>query len=147
MMLAEIRQATGANAMAQTNKKLVRVRTYTRTIDGEKIKVGAIKRPPVKQAGSSKHSASNDNSSALMGTPKLMDALKTPLQSGAIALGWHVIHDGNVWCAVGPIFEDLLVSPAGWGSTPEEARVALTMRHQRDGGVLVPLLPEFRVWG
>ena len=79
--------------------------------------------------------------------PTLSDALKTPLHSGAVALGWHIIHDGGAWCAIGPIFEDLLVSPAGWGATPEEARAALFVQHQRNDSAVVPALEEFRVWG
>ena len=42
---------------------------------------------------------------------------------------WHdgtkVYMDGNMWCAVGPEFEDLQVSPAGFGKTPELAVIEL----------------------
>jgi hypothetical protein len=77
---------------------------------------------------------------------RLMDILRTPLESGAVTLGWHVVHEGDAWCAIGPLFEDLLVSPSGWGSTPEQARVALTLRHQREDTAIVPQLPAFRFW-
>jgi hypothetical protein len=79
----------------------------------------------------------------------LRDALNTPLQSPDVGAGWHVIRDGNFWCAVGPKFEDLVRSPSAWGSTPEEARTALVSRHQRqadDPPEHVPPLPEFRIW-
>jgi hypothetical protein len=124
------------------------VRKCTRTVGGEKIKAGAIKRPSSKMASSSETSVAGlPCGSGLARMPTLRDALKTPLQSGAVALGWHIIHDGCAWCAVGPIFEDLLVSPAGWGATPEEARAALAIQHQRNDSAVVPGLPEFRVWG
>lgn len=119
--------------MAQ-GKKFVWVKAYTRTVDGKKIEVRASERRTPAPRQSSKCAGS------------LRGALKTPFQSAAVALGWHVILDGNVWCAVGPIFEDLLFSPAGWGSTPEEAREALTRRHERAESAQVPQLPAFRVW-
>jgi hypothetical protein len=118
--------------MAQSQaKKLIKVKAYTRIVGTKKIQVRPFER------------TTHKSEYAL----KLIDALKTPLQSGAVALGWHVVRDGNAWCAVGPVFEDLLVSPAGWGSTPEDARAALTQRHQREDGAVVPQLPEFRIWG
>jgi hypothetical protein len=134
MLAGAIRAATGAKTVVKGGK-FVKVKAYTRTVGGKEIKVRAFERrtPPA-------HHSSGC-------TGKLSDALKTPLQSAAVALGWHVILDGNVWCAVGPIFEDLLISPAGWGSTPEEAREALTRRHQREDSALVPQLPAFRIWG
>jgi hypothetical protein len=119
--------------MAQ-GKKFVPVKAYTRTIDGKKIEVRASERRTPAPRHSSKCGGS------------LRDALKTPFQSAAVALGWHVILDGNVWCAVGPIFEDLLFSPSGWGSTPEEARESLNKRHERAESAQVPQLPAFRVW-
>jgi hypothetical protein len=38
-----------------------------------------------------------------------------------IANGFHLLRDGNSWCAVGPEFLDLQRSPAGFGDTPEQA--------------------------
>jgi hypothetical protein len=135
--------------MAQTSsgEKFVRVRKYTQTVGGAKIKVGAIKGSPRKTAASSESSVAGlARGNGLARTTTLSDALRTPLQSGAVALGWHIIHEGCAWCAIGPVFADLLVSPAGWGATPEEARAALATRHQRNDGAVVPALPEFRVW-
>ena len=40
---------------------------------------------------------------------------------GAIAHGFHLLKDNNVWLAVGPEFVDLVRSPAGFGNTREEA--------------------------
>lgn len=41
-----------------------------------------------------------------------------------IAHGFHIFRDGNAWCAVGPHFQDLQTSEAGFGDTPEEAHAA-----------------------
>jgi len=30
---------------------------------------------------------------------------------------WHVIRDGNAWCAVGPEFDEFAESTVGWGET------------------------------
>lgn len=134
-------------AHTSSGEKFVRVRKYTRTVGGAKIKAGAIKRSSPKTAASSDSSVAGlPCGNALARTSTLSDALRTPLQSGAVALGWHIIHDGDAWCAIGPAFADLLVSPAGWGATPEEARAALAIQHQRNDSAVVPALPEFRVW-
>jgi hypothetical protein len=127
-------------------KNFVKVKAYTRIVGGKKIKVRGFERPTPKTTEGREKSASHLRHSSECAV-KLTDALTTPLQSGAVALGWHVVRDGNAWCAVGSIFEDLLVSPAGWGSTPEDARAALTRRHQREQSAVVPQLPEFRIWG
>lgn len=37
----------------------------------------------------------------------------------------RVFMDGNAWCAVRPDFINLQESPAGFGTTPAEARIAL----------------------
>ncbi len=34
---------------------------------------------------------------------------------------FRVFRDGDAWCAVGPEFEDIMQSPAGFGATPDEA--------------------------
>lgn len=44
-----------------------------------------------------------------------------------ISTGWHIFADGNMWCAVGPVFEDLQESRAGFGPTVEEAYRALML--------------------
>lgn len=126
------------------SKKFTKVKAWTKTIGGKTIKVRAFKRPNRKTAKGKRKSAAGHSSERVV---KLTDALETPLQSGTVALGWHVIRDGNAWCAIGPIFQDLLVSRAGWGSTPEEARAALARWHQRDDSAVVPELPEFWIWG
>jgi hypothetical protein len=65
--------------------------------------------------------------------------------SADIVSGWHLVRDGNAWCALGPEFYDLTVSAVGWGSTPEGARNALEARC--DGEIQVPALREFQVHG
>jgi hypothetical protein len=37
-----------------------------------------------------------------------------------ISDGYHLLKDGDAWCAVGPVFADLQRSPAGFGDTQEE---------------------------
>lgn len=39
--------------------------------------------------------------------------------------GYRIFKDGDMWCAVGPGFIDLQVSPAGFGKTPVAALAAL----------------------
>jgi hypothetical protein len=65
--------------------------------------------------------------------------------SADIASGWHLVRDGNAWCALGPEFYDLAVSAVGWGSSPEAARNALEARC--DGEIHVPAIREFQVHG
>jgi len=62
-----------------------------------------------------------------------------------MASGWHLVRDGNAWCALGPEFNDLAVSTVGWGGTPEAARNALEARC--DDEIRVPALREFQVHG
>lgn len=124
-------------------EKIIRVRKLTKRIDGRKVKAGAIKQPKVTGALKSVGLSSGKPFAKVLA---LSDALRTPLQSGAVALGWHVIHERDMWWAIGPIFADLLVSPAGWGPTPEQARAALAIQHERNDSAVVPSLPEFRVW-
>lgn len=42
-----------------------------------------------------------------------------------VSQGFHVFRDGAAWCAVGPHFQDLMTSDAGFGDTPEAAVYAL----------------------
>lgn len=59
---------------------------------------------------------------------------------------WQIIRDGNGWWALGPDFETLEKSPAGWGHTPDEARAALAARYLEHSEPLnVPQLSDFRV--
>jgi hypothetical protein len=66
---------------------------------------------------------------------------------GAIAHGFHLLMDGDVWLAVGPEFVDLQRSPAGFGNTREEAvrelRTQLRMAGYSDHSL--PSLGEFTV--
>jgi hypothetical protein len=68
---------------------------------------------------------------------------------GAIAHGFHLLRDGDAWCAVGPEFVDLQRSPAGFGDTPEEAVKALRAELRRDGypDNALPKLRDFTVHG
>jgi hypothetical protein len=61
----------------------------------------------------------------------------------ATTTGWHVVRDGNAWCALGPKFEDLVGNLVGWGATPEHAHSALVAQLSE---VPVPPLSDFRVW-
>jgi hypothetical protein len=116
-------------------ERIVKVKAHTRNIGGKRIAVKAFER---------RTAACMQSSPGYLA--RLMRILRTPLESGAVTLGWHVIREGDAWCAVGPLFEDLLVSPSGWGSTPEQARAALTLRHQREDTAVVPQLAAFRLW-
>lgn len=42
-----------------------------------------------------------------------------------VSHGYHLFMDGNAWCAVGPHFQSLAVSDAGFGSTKAAAVAAL----------------------
>jgi len=64
--------------------------------------------------------------------------------------GFRLFRDGNRWCAVGPDFEDLATSPAGFGTTTEEAVEALRLdlfnpRWASRPAVVVPSASEFAV--
>ena len=39
--------------------------------------------------------------------------------------GYAIFRDGGCWCAVPPHFRDLMLDPAGFGDTKEEAVAAL----------------------
>jgi hypothetical protein len=39
----------------------------------------------------------------------------------AITPGWRAVCDGNAWYAIGPEFEDPVISAIGWGATPEDS--------------------------
>ncbi len=42
-----------------------------------------------------------------------------------VSTGYHIFADGNMWCAVGPAFENLQESLAGFGPTPRDAYYSL----------------------
>jgi hypothetical protein len=50
-----------------------------------------------------------------------------------ISEGFHLLKDGNAWCAVGPEFRDLKRSPAGFRATPQEAVKELCAQLRRAG--------------
>lgn len=50
-----------------------------------------------------------------------------------IGHGFHLLKDGDAWCAVGPEFVNLQRSPAGFGDTPEEAVKALRAELRKAG--------------
>jgi hypothetical protein len=52
---------------------------------------------------------------------------------GTITHGYHLLRDGDSWCAVGPEFADLQHSPAGFGTTREAAVKALRADLRRAG--------------
>jgi hypothetical protein len=64
-----------------------------------------------------------------------------------ISDGFHLLKDGNAWCAVGPDFIDLQQSPAGFGATQAAAVGALRIKLRRRGWLyrLLPALEEFEV--
>jgi hypothetical protein len=64
-----------------------------------------------------------------------------------IADGFHLMKDGNAWCAVGPEFVDLVQSPAGFGETPQAAVKALQVELRKAGypDHRIPMLGEFTV--
>jgi hypothetical protein len=68
---------------------------------------------------------------------------------GAIAHGFHLLKDGDTWCAVGPEFVDLVQSPAGFGNTPKEAVKDLRARLRIAGypDAALPRLGDFIVHG
>lgn len=62
-----------------------------------------------------------------------MDETKTDqLNWNEIAHGFHIFRDGNMWCAVGPHFQNLQQSNAGFGATPELAVANLHKRLAKD---------------
>jgi hypothetical protein len=62
-----------------------------------------------------------------------------------IAKGWHIIRDGNAWCAVGLNLKTSWSARRDGVAIPKEARDALAKRFRR-GEVVVPPLVEFRIW-
>lgn len=65
-----------------------------------------------------------------------------------ISSGWHIFADGNMWCAVGPAYEDLQQSPAGFGPTPHLAYKELLRALGREGVldlVNKPDLSDFQI--
>ena len=66
---------------------------------------------------------------------------------GAIAHGFHLLKDGDVWLAVGPEFVDLAKSPAGFGNTREDAVRELRTQLRRAGypDHALPKLGQFTV--
>jgi hypothetical protein len=47
--------------------------------------------------------------------------------------GFHLFRDGGAWCAVGPHYIELVLSPAGFGATKEDAVKALHVALRKDG--------------
>jgi hypothetical protein len=68
---------------------------------------------------------------------------------GAEADGYHLLRDGDAWCAVGQDFVDLQQSPAGFGDTPDEAVGALRAALRKAGWPdhYLPRLGDFEVQG
>jgi hypothetical protein len=64
-----------------------------------------------------------------------------------ISHDFHLLKDGNAWCAVGPDFIDLQHSPAGFGATQQEAVRALCAELRRAGypDVALALLSDFEL--
>jgi hypothetical protein len=64
-----------------------------------------------------------------------------------IAHGFHLLKDGDAWCAVGPQFVDLMRSPAGFGDTVEGAVKALRAELRKAGwpDSAMPTLSSFTV--
>ena len=66
---------------------------------------------------------------------------------GTLAHGFHLLKDGDAWCAVVPDFLDLQRSPAGFGDTQQEAVRALRVDLRTAGypDRSLPSLGEFAV--
>ena len=64
-----------------------------------------------------------------------------------IAHGFHLLRDGDAWCAVGPGFVDLQRSPAGFGNTREAAIRDLRAALRKAGfpDYSLPWIGEFKV--
>jgi hypothetical protein len=64
-----------------------------------------------------------------------------------IGAGFHLLRDGDAWCAVGPEFLDLQMSPAGFGDTKEEAVKTLRAELRKVGypDHSLPRLGEFMI--
>ena len=65
---------------------------------------------------------------------------------GAVAHGFHLPKDGDVWLAVGPEFVDLVRSPAGFGNTREAVGNSAQLR-TADTRHALPKLGQFTVHG
>ena len=66
---------------------------------------------------------------------------------GTLAHGFHLLRDGDAWCAVGPDFLNLQRSPAGFGATRQEAIRALRadLRVAGYSHYSLPSLGEFTI--
>lgn len=60
-----------------------------------------------------------------------------------VSHGFHVFRDGNMWCAVGPHFIDLMASTAAFGETPEKAVEALHVEWRKESWWRDKPLPTF----
>lgn len=63
-----------------------------------------------------------------------------------ISSGWHIFADGNMWCAVGPNFENLQESLSGFGYTQREAHAQLLLAMKKEGAeVQAPSFEHFTI--
>jgi hypothetical protein len=56
-----------------------------------------------------------------------MGANQIILKSSEAMTSYRLFLDGTIWCATGPGFTNLQKSPAGFGRTEEDTRVALIL--------------------
>lgn len=54
------------------------------------------------------------------------------MKHAEIAHGFHLFRDGDMWCAVGPHFQDLMQSNAGFGADHASAVADLHKQFERD---------------
>jgi hypothetical protein len=58
-----------------------------------------------------------------------------------LSYGFHLFRDGGAWCAVGPNYIELVLSPVGVGATQEDAVKALHVALRKSGWCDKPM-PE-----
>lgn len=54
------------------------------------------------------------------------------MEHAEIAHGFHLFRDGDMWCAVGPHFQDLMQSHSGFGPDHASAVADLHKHFERD---------------
>jgi hypothetical protein len=104
------------------------------------IRIASWKPPKTTENAARPFIADDDGIGIMMLNYDRIDSLE-------IASGWHLIRDGAAWCAIGPVFADLAISPVGWGDTQQQAYDYLEADLSWiDSETRVPPISEFKVW-